>query len=131
MRITTCICSSYYGMLLIYVYTQVWRNCAEDYAAPLTIWLPRAPEGYVTVGCVAVAAYEEPLLTDAYCVSERIAEEAQFEEQIMWMAPDSYPWSHTFPSWDEALTLDSDLDSFEKPPPRHRHVLLLLQTPPR
>ena len=75
------------------IYTQVWRNCAEDYAAPLTIWLPRAPEGYVAVGCVAVAAYEEPLLNSAYCVSEGIAEEALFEEQIVWMAPDSYPWS--------------------------------------
>nr|XP_009413254.1 PREDICTED: uncharacterized protein LOC103994598 isoform X1 [Musa acuminata subsp. malaccensis] len=74
-------------------YDLVWRNCAEDYAAPLTIWLPRAPEGYVAVGCVAVAAYEEPLLNSAYCVSEGIAEEALFEEHFVWMAPDSYPWS--------------------------------------
>ncbi|XP_042394059.1 uncharacterized protein LOC121984930 isoform X2 [Zingiber officinale] len=74
-------------------YDLVWRNCAQDYAAPLTIWLPRAPEGYVAVGCVALTAYEEPLLDSAYCVSERIAEEAAFEEQLVWMAPDSYPWS--------------------------------------
>ncbi|WOL09557.1 hypothetical protein Cni_G18310 [Canna indica] len=74
-------------------YDLVWRNCAEDYVAPLTIWFPRAPEGYVALGCVAVAAYEEPRLDSAYCVNERIVEEAIFEEQMVWTAPDSYPWS--------------------------------------
>lgn len=74
-------------------YDLVWRNCAEDYSAPLSIWLPRPPDGYVAVGCVALAAYEEPVLDSAYCVYEGIAEDALFEEQMVWSAPDSYPWS--------------------------------------
>ncbi|XP_073111690.1 uncharacterized protein [Elaeis guineensis] len=74
-------------------YDLVWRNCAEDYAAPLSIWLPRPPDGYIAVGCVALAAYEEPALDSAYCAREGIVEDALFEEQVVWSAPDSYPWS--------------------------------------
>ena len=71
----------------------MWRNCASDYIAPLSIWLPRPPDGFAAVGCVAIAAYEEPPVDSAYCVSAGIAEETQFEEQMMWSAPDLYPWA--------------------------------------
>lgn len=74
-------------------YDVVWRNCASDYVAPVSIWMPRPPDGFVAVGCVAVAAYEEPPLDSAYCLNARIVEEAQFEEQIVWTAPDSFPWA--------------------------------------
>ncbi|KAJ0970742.1 hypothetical protein J5N97_018701 [Dioscorea zingiberensis] len=74
-------------------YDLVWRNCPDDYSAPVSIWLPRAPDGFVTVGCVAVAGYEEPQIDSAYCVSTAMAEETAFEEQIVWTTPDSYPWS--------------------------------------
>lgn len=71
---------------------QVWRNCAEDYRSPVSIWLPRPPEGYVALGCVAVPNFEEPPLDSAFCVNARFAEDADFEEQIVWASSDAYPW---------------------------------------
>ncbi|KAL6642664.1 hypothetical protein ACP70R_020845 [Stipagrostis hirtigluma subsp. patula] len=73
-------------------YDLVWRNCAEDYRSPVSIWLPRAPEGYVALGCVAVPAFEEPPLGSAFCMNERFVEDAEFEEQIIWASSDAYPW---------------------------------------
>lgn len=57
------------------------------------MWLPRAPDGYVAIGCVAVAAFEEPAPDLVYCVSARLTEETSFIEQPVWTAPDSFPWS--------------------------------------
>uniref|UniRef100_J3N503 PH domain-containing protein n=1 Tax=Oryza brachyantha TaxID=4533 RepID=J3N503_ORYBR len=73
-------------------YDLVWRNCAEDYRSPVSIWLPRPPERYVALGCVAVNAFDEPALDHAFCVSERFAEDSVFEEQIVWASSDAYPW---------------------------------------
>ncbi|KAK3153327.1 hypothetical protein QOZ80_2BG0170820 [Eleusine coracana subsp. coracana] len=73
-------------------YDLVWRNCAEDYRSPVSIWLPRPSEGYVALGCVAVPAFEEPPLDSAFCVNERFTEDAEFEEQIVWASSDAYPW---------------------------------------
>ncbi|PNT67927.1 hypothetical protein BRADI_3g33740v3 [Brachypodium distachyon] len=73
-------------------YDLVWRNCAEDYRSPVSIWQPRPPEGYVALGCVAVPAFEEPPLDCAFCVNERFAEDAVFEEQMVWSSSDAYPW---------------------------------------
>uniref|UniRef100_A0A0Q3N5I8 PH domain-containing protein n=1 Tax=Setaria italica TaxID=4555 RepID=A0A0Q3N5I8_SETIT len=73
-------------------YDLVWRNCAEDYKSPVSIWLPRPPGGYVALGCVAVSAFEEPPLDCAFCVDERLAEAAEYEEQIIWASADAYPW---------------------------------------
>ncbi|KAG0473021.1 hypothetical protein HPP92_014878 [Vanilla planifolia] len=74
-------------------YDLVWRNCASEYSFPLSIWLPRPPDGFAALGCVAVAAFDEPPLDSAYCVSAELAENTEFEEQMMWAAPDSYPWA--------------------------------------
>ncbi|KAL6008537.1 hypothetical protein ACLOJK_034050 [Asimina triloba] len=74
-------------------YDLVWRNCAEDYITPVSIWYPRPPEGFVSVGCVGVASFAEPLPDCAYCINARVAEETMFEDQIVWGAPDSYPWA--------------------------------------
>ncbi|XP_039123130.1 uncharacterized protein LOC120259563 isoform X5 [Dioscorea cayenensis subsp. rotundata] len=85
-------------------YDLVWRNCPEDYSYPVSIWLPRAPDGFVAVGCVAVAGYAEPELDSAYCVSADMAEETSFEERRVWTAPDSYPWAcHIYQVRSEAL----------------------------
>ncbi|XP_073352999.1 uncharacterized protein [Aegilops tauschii subsp. strangulata] len=73
-------------------YDLVWRNCAEDYRSPVSLWQPRPPEGYVALGCVAVSAFEEPPLDCAFCVNERFAEDAVFEDQIVWASSDAYPW---------------------------------------
>ncbi|XP_068305501.1 uncharacterized protein [Pyrus communis] len=87
-------------------YDLVWRNCLEDYAAPVSIWHPRAPEGYVSPGCIAVPSFIEPELDIAYCVAESLAEEAEFEGQRVWSAPDSYPWAcHIYQVQSDALHL--------------------------
>jgi vacuolar protein sorting-associated protein 13A/C len=41
---------------------------------------------------VAVSAFEEPPLDCAFCVNERLVEDAVFEEQIVWASSDAYPW---------------------------------------
>ncbi|KNA21084.1 hypothetical protein SOVF_046540 [Spinacia oleracea] len=71
----------------------VWRNCEDDYVTPASIWLPRAPEGFISLGCVAVAGFDEPEPNVVYCVAESLVEEAEFEGEKIWWAPDSYPWA--------------------------------------
>ena len=39
---------------------QVWRDTDSHAKTPVTIWMPRAPSGYVSLGAVAVADYYEP-----------------------------------------------------------------------
>lgn len=82
----------------------VWRNCLDDYTTPVSIWLPRAPDGFVSLGCIAVAGFTEPEPDLVYCVAETLAEETDFEEQKVWSAPDSYPWAcHVYQVRSEAL----------------------------
>lgn len=40
-----------------------------------------------------MCAFEEPPLDRAFCVIERFAEDAVFEEQIVWASSDAYPWA--------------------------------------
>ncbi|GER35434.1 pleckstrin homology (PH) domain-containing protein [Striga asiatica] len=85
-------------------YDLVWRNCVDDYKSPVSIWHPRAPEGYFSVGCVAVPSFEEPEVDSVYCVAESLCEETTFEEQKIWWAPDSYPWAcHIYQTSSDAL----------------------------
>lgn len=82
----------------------MWRNCSDDYITAVSIWLPRAPEGYVSLGCIVVPSYDEPEPSDMYCVAESCAEETVFEEQKVWSAPDSYPWAcHIYQVRSDAL----------------------------
>ncbi|GMH29787.1 hypothetical protein Nepgr_031630 [Nepenthes gracilis] len=82
----------------------VWRNCLDNYKTPVSIWLPRPPEGFVTLGCVAVADFAEPDPNVAYCVAESLVEEAEFEAQDVWSAPNSYPWAcHIYQVQSDAL----------------------------
>lgn len=83
---------------------QVWRNCPDDYANPISIWHPRAPDGFVSPGCIAVPSFEEPDSDLVYCVAESISEETVFEDQKIWSAPDSYPWAcHIYQVKSDAL----------------------------
>ncbi|CAA0838075.1 pleckstrin homology (PH) domain-containing protein [Striga hermonthica] len=85
-------------------YDLVWRNCVDDYKSPVSIWHPRAPEGYFSLGCVAVPSFEEPEIDSVYCVAESLCEETTFEEQKIWWAPDSYPWAcHIYQTRSDAL----------------------------
>ncbi|KAK9984845.1 hypothetical protein SO802_034370 [Lithocarpus litseifolius] len=85
-------------------YDLVWRNCLDDYTTPVSIWHPRAPEGYVSPGCIAVADFTLPEPDSVYCVAESLSEETVFEEQKVWSAPDSYPWAcHIYQVQSDAL----------------------------
>ncbi|XP_047340944.1 uncharacterized protein LOC124944671 [Impatiens glandulifera] len=85
-------------------YDLVWRNCAEDYVNKVSIWYPRAPEGFVSLGCVAVDGYEEPEGDLVYCISESVVEETTFEDQKIWSCPNSYPWAcHIYQVKSDAL----------------------------
>lgn len=76
----------------------------NDYITPVSIWHPRAPEGFVSPGCVAVASFVEPESNFVYCVAESLAEETVFEEQKIWSAPDAYPWAcHIYQMQSDAL----------------------------
>ncbi|XP_059641926.1 uncharacterized protein LOC132283907 [Cornus florida] len=89
-------------------YDLVWRNCLDDYKMPVSIWHPRAPEGFVSLGCVAVCGFSEPESDMIYCVAESLAEETVFEEQKVWSAPDSYPWAcHIYQVKSDALHFDA------------------------
>ncbi|KAI6702353.1 hypothetical protein NL676_011489 [Syzygium grande] len=85
-------------------YDLVWRNCLDDYTSPVSIWHPRAPEGFVSLGCVAVPDFTEPQPDVAYCVAESLAEPTEYEEQKIWTEPDSYPWAcHVYQIKSDAL----------------------------
>ncbi|XP_047340404.1 uncharacterized protein LOC124943990 [Impatiens glandulifera] len=85
-------------------YDLVWRNCEDDYTNNISIWYPRAPEGFISLGCVAVDGYEEPETDFVYCISESVVEETTFEEQKIWSAPDSFPWAcHIYQVKSDAL----------------------------
>lgn len=83
---------------------QVWRNCEDDYRSPVSIWHPRAPEGFMAPGCVAISGFEEPEANAVYCLAESLVEETEFEAQRIWNAPDSYPWAcHIYQVKSDAL----------------------------
>lgn len=85
-------------------YDLVWRNCSDDYTTAVSIWHPRAPDGYVSLGCVAVPSFTEPEPDAMYCIAESLVEETVFEEQKMWSAPNSFPWAcHIYQVHSEAL----------------------------
>uniref|UniRef100_A0A1J3IIE4 Putative vacuolar protein sorting-associated protein 13A n=1 Tax=Noccaea caerulescens TaxID=107243 RepID=A0A1J3IIE4_NOCCA len=85
-------------------YDLVWRNCLDDYTSPVSIWHPRAPEGFVSPGCVAVADFKEPELNTVYCMPTSLAEQTDFEEQKVWSSPDAYPWAcHIYQVRSDAL----------------------------
>ncbi|CAM6084054.1 unnamed protein product [Calypogeia fissa] len=74
----------------------VWRNWNDGFVIPISIWMPVAPEGYVAIGCVAVADYVEPDKSAAWCVREALTEATTLEEHIIWHAPSNSPWNCFF-----------------------------------
>eukprot|EP01018_Ginkgo_biloba_P007916 Gb_35998 [translate_table: standard] len=70
-----------------------WRNCNDDFITPVSIWVPRAPEGYTSIGYVAVSGYEEPESSSIFCVHSNLVEETMLEDDALWSAPENYPWA--------------------------------------
>ena len=72
---------------------QVWRNWKDGSGSPVSIWMPKAPEGYEALGCVVCADYQEPDLDVAWCVIRDLTEEVStVEDTPVWEAPGESPW---------------------------------------
>ena len=41
---------------------------------------------------MAVPGFKEPEPNVVYCVAESLVEDAEFEGEMIWSSPDSYPW---------------------------------------
>lgn len=63
---------------------QVWRDTDSGARTPVTIWMPRAPPGYVTLGCVAVPDYYEPDKSVTRCVRRDRAAPADLGRLSIW-----------------------------------------------
>lgn len=74
---------------------QIWRNWKDGSGSPISIWMPKAPDGYVALGCVVCSDYQEPELDVVWCVERDLAEVASLEEPPIWTAPSEAPW-HCF-----------------------------------
>lgn len=57
--------------------------------------MPKAPDGYVALGCVVCPDYEEPQLDVVWCVARYLTEETTLEEPPIWKVPSDAPW-HCF-----------------------------------
>ncbi|KAG0604101.1 hypothetical protein M758_10G145000 [Ceratodon purpureus] len=74
-------------------YDLVWRNWKDGSGSPVSIWMPKAPEGYEALGCVVCADYQEPDLDVAWCVIRDLTEEVStVEDTPVWEAPGESPW---------------------------------------
>ncbi|GJP54206.1 hypothetical protein CLOM_g13301 [Closterium sp. NIES-68] len=62
----------------------VWRDTDSGARTPVTIWAPRAPEGYVAVGCVAVPDYYEPDRSAVACVAVGAVRAAELGRLPIW-----------------------------------------------
>jgi vacuolar protein sorting-associated protein 13A/C len=73
----------------------VWRNWKDGSGSPISIWMPKAPDGYVALGCVVCPDYQEPQLDVLWCVQSDLTEDASLEDTPIWKAPSEAPW-HCF-----------------------------------
>jgi vacuolar protein sorting-associated protein 13A/C len=85
---------------------QVWRNWKDGSGSAISIWMPKAPDGYVALGCVVCADYQEPELDVVWCVQNELTEDATLEEPPIWQAPNEAPW-HCF-----VYSVDSEVKTF-------------------
>ena len=54
--------------------------------------MPKPPEGYVALGCVVCADYQEPQLDVVWCVQIDLTEDATLEDIPIWKSPSESPW---------------------------------------
>ncbi|KAH7316123.1 hypothetical protein KP509_21G079300 [Ceratopteris richardii] len=83
----------------------IWRSWKEGYVHPLSLWMPKAPNGYHALGCVAMAAHVEPDVNEVWCAHSSIIEDARFEVQEIWRSPRGSAWTcYLHPIACDALT---------------------------
>lgn len=72
---------------------------------PVSLWMPKAPDGYFALGCVAIAAHVEPDVNDVWCAHSSLVEDASFEEQEIWHSLGNSSWGcYLYQVAGEALT---------------------------
>eukprot|EP00897_Mesotaenium_endlicherianum_P008373 jgi/Mesen1/7564/ME000392S06833 len=62
----------------------IWRDTDSGAKTPVTIWMPRAPPGFVALGCVAVSDYYEPDRLVVRCVHKDCVAPADISKQPTW-----------------------------------------------
>lgn len=63
---------------------QVWRDTDHGAREPVTIWRPRPPKGYVSVGNVVVPDYYEPDQGVVSCVRLDCVTRAPLKQSPVW-----------------------------------------------
>ncbi|KAI5072395.1 hypothetical protein GOP47_0012501 [Adiantum capillus-veneris] len=103
----------------------VWRSWKEGFIDPISLWMPRAPEGYYSLGCIAMAAHIEPDVNDVWCAHSSIVEDASFEDQEIWHSPNNSAWAcFVFQVSSEALTFMAVRQAHQRTHIRPRKVAL-------
>ncbi|MCO5611230.1 hypothetical protein L7F22_065481 [Adiantum nelumboides] len=103
----------------------VWRSWKEGFTDPISLWMPRAPEGYYAIGCIAMAAHIEPDVNDVWCAHSSIVQDAHFEEQEIWHSPNNSAWGcYIFQVASEALTFMAVRQTHQKTDIRPRKVVV-------
>lgn len=86
--------------------------------------MPRAPEGYVALGCVAVADYQEPELASVWCAHRMLTEETTLEDNEIWKSPSEAPWHcYLYPVVSEAHTFIALREEKHEGTPKPRRLV--------
>ncbi|AOJ04617.1 hypothetical protein WS70_22725 [Burkholderia mayonis] len=70
-------------------FTQVWISDNSKHSSKLGIYMPKAPDGYIALGCVAVSDYRYPPVTPyslLACVRQDLCEQVTLssETNLIW-----------------------------------------------
>lgn len=103
----------------------VWRNWRDGSGSPISIWMPKAPNGYVSLGCVVCADFEKPDLDVVWCVHSDMTEETTLEDNPIWKAPSEAPWHcFVYPVISEVKTFVALREEKSENTPKPRKVIL-------
>jgi hypothetical protein len=86
-------------------YELIWDNkdFMDDFDEELSIWVPKANEGFMAMGCVFVKGYKKPSLNDVVCVSVDYLKETYIlskDENNTYGTPIYYNSKYDLALWD-------------------------------
>jgi hypothetical protein len=65
-------------------YTSIWNDAGSGGDNDGSVWRPVAPQGYVTLGDVAVKGYDAPSLEDVWCVRADLVTPSAYDSAPTW-----------------------------------------------
>eukprot|EP00898_Chlorokybus_atmophyticus_P001275 jgi/Chlat1/2148/Chrsp17S02730 len=71
----------------------IWRDTGSSNREDLSIWLPVAPPGYATLGCIASRGPQPPSLEAVSCLRIDLVEPSQFDSNSVWEVSDKFTFS--------------------------------------